>query len=586
MRYWVIVKILLGVWSVILCEVTLFASQVQSAKGKSELNDAKKEDEIDYAINFTEKERRWIKEHNGTIRLAPDPKFAPYEFFDNESIYRGMGADYIHLLEEKIGIKFDIVELESWTAVIEGAKRREVDVFGLAGVTSQRLEYMDFVFPHIHAKGVIVSRKEISKELSMEDLTEMNVCVVKNYFWHERIVLDYPEINLTPVENIIEGLRKVSFGMADAMVISIATSSYHISQEGYSNLKIAGDTPYSIPLAIAVRNDWPELVSIINKGFAKITQTEKKAIFEKWVFHREIEFYQTEKFWNAMMVIIITSVVLFFLILIFNYRLKKSVNHKTNELKKEKDKLKQSNDDLLIALDKAAESDRLTKAFLANISHEVRTPMNSILGFVEILEMNGVEEENRGIYAGHILKSGQQLLAILDNIINISKIESGFIKPRTEEVDARVILKETFELFHLVAKTAKLDFILNLPEEDVNMMILSDEVLLHQVLNNLVSNAIKYTPKGKIVLGCKRNDDMLKFFVRDSGVGIPEEYKTIIFEPFKQVDRNHSVPVGGAGLGLAIASRLVVAMGGTMWVESEYTKGSTFFFTCPVHAFV
>ncbi len=581
MRYWVIVILLVSVWLGAFCEIKQQEPLVARANDTQGEEIAKQESVIHQSIKLTAKEERWIKEHNGIIRLAPDPQFAPYEFFDGEGVYRGMGADYIHLLADKTGIKFNIIELDSWAKVIEGAKKRDVDVFGLAGVTPQRLEYMDFVFPHIHAKGVIVCRKDVGRELTMEDLVGLRVCVVESYFWHERIVMDYPEMKLDPVVDIISGLRKVSFGLADAMVISIATSSYHISQEGYSNLKIAGDTPYSIPLAIAVRNDWPELVSILNKGFAQITQNEKQTIFEKWVFHREVPFYQTRTFWNITLAIIMASVGLILLILIFNHRLKKVVVQKTHELKKEKDKLKHSNSELLVALDKAAESGRLTKAFLANISHEIRTPMNSILGFVEILKMDEVEAKDKGVYAGHILTSGQQLLAILDNIVNLSKLESGFAKPQVEEIDARVVMRETYELFHLIAKKANLSFYLKLPDEDVDMTIISDVVMLHQILNNLVSNAIKYTPQGSVTLGCTLQTDTLEFFVNDTGVGIPEKYRAMIFEPFKQVDRAHSLAAGGAGLGLAIANRLVIAMGGKMWVESEFQKGSVFYFTCP-----
>lgn len=260
----------------------------------------------------------------------------------------------------------------------------------------------------------------------------------------------------------------------------------------------------------------------------------------------------------------------------------KRVSDTNLALEREKVQLSNINEELETALERAAESDRLTKSFLANISHEIRTPMNSILGFAQLLELQDLDQSERSEYARYVIKSGQQLLAILDNIVSVSKMDSGMIKPHFETIDVDLVLSDTREMFHLLALQAGLEFKYKKSQTDEPVKLVSDPVMLQQILNNLVSNAIKYTPEGCITIGCEKMDKKIEFYVADTGLGIPEHEREAIFKPFRQVDRAYSLPAGGAGLGLAISKKMVAVLGGEIWVESTYRKGSVFHFSIPL----
>ncbi len=247
------------------------------------------------------------------------------------------------------------------------------------------------------------------------------------------------------------------------------------------------------------------------------------------------------------------------------------------ELEEEKKQLNIANEQLNDALHKASESERLTQSFLANISHEIRTPMNSILGFSQLLEYAEIDSEEHKLYASHVVRGGQQLLSILDSIINLSKIESGIIKPKKEQVFINKILAETFELYNLLAQQKGLKMNLKVDLNNDDCYIVSDKALFQLVLNNLVSNAIKYTNKGSVEIGYKLEKKIVEFYVSDTGIGISNRDIETIFKPFRQVQFNHLETTGGAGLGLAIVSKVLHVIGGTIRVDSEPGLGSTFY---------
>jgi len=255
---------------------------------------------------------------------------------------------------------------------------------------------------------------------------------------------------------------------------------------------------------------------------------------------------------------------------------------RTNEdLKSEKQELVSVNQKLKVALEKASESDRLTRSFLANISHEIRTPMNSILGFAQLLELEDVAEKDRTVYAKRVVKGGQQLLSILDNVINLSKIDSGIIQPHWQLVDINQLMVDTHELFQATALQSGIQLIHPRQTEHHVFKVVSDPILLQQVLNNLLTNAIKFTSEGSVKLGYRLNGNMLRFYVSDTGSGIPPSQEEAIFEPFHQVG-DSTINRGGAGLGLAISSKIAGILHGEIGIESTSSEGSTFYFSLPV----
>lgn len=237
------------------------------------------------------------------------------------------------------------------------------------------------------------------------------------------------------------------------------------------------------------------------------------------------------------------------------------------------------------AKSEAEESDRLKTAFLANMSHEIRTPMNSIIGFSNLLNDPDLKQDKKDQYLQHIFQSSNLLLNLIDDIIDISKIEAGQIAINPQTCNLNETLKDLFFSTRETLKNKSIEMRLNLPKDSDAYTLKTDPYRLRQVITNLIGNAIKFTDSGYVELGYTiRNADqklVAEFFVKDSGIGIPKDKQNIIFDRFRQVDDSRSRKYGGTGLGLAISKRLVDLLGGNIWVESEPNKGSEFYFSLP-----
>ncbi|PCI35917.1 MAG: hypothetical protein COB60_01045 [Flavobacteriaceae bacterium] len=247
-------------------------------------------------------------------------------------------------------------------------------------------------------------------------------------------------------------------------------------------------------------------------------------------------------------------------------------------------KRKEAEVELKKAKERAEESDRLKSAFLANMSHEIRTPMNGILGFSSLLKEPNLTGEKQLRYIDIIEKSGVRMLNIINNIIDISKVEAGLMQIDLKETNINKQIEYVFTFFKNEALSKNLELNLHelLPNEEV--IVNTDREKLYAILINLVKNAIKYTNKGAIEVGYRKTTTdpiELEFFVKDTGIGISKNRMKAIFERFIQADIEDRDAIQGAGLGLAISKAYVEMLGGRIWVVSEYRKGSTFYFTIP-----
>lgn len=242
-------------------------------------------------------------------------------------------------------------------------------------------------------------------------------------------------------------------------------------------------------------------------------------------------------------------------------------------------------DRLREAKEKAEAADRIKTAFLANMSHEIRTPMNGIIGFSNLLRTPGLTEEEKNEYLDHITSCGNSLLTLIDDIIDIAKIEAGQLKLRFSEYNINALLDELYETFLVIMQKEnkgmiQLKVYKSLPDQQAH--IYTDPFRLKQILSNLLSNAVKFTLHGSIEFGYQLNDKgQILFCVRDTGIGIPSDKLDIIFERFGQIVDNQHINKKGTGLGLTISYNLARMLGGDLWVESVERKGSTFYFSIP-----
>lgn len=242
---------------------------------------------------------------------------------------------------------------------------------------------------------------------------------------------------------------------------------------------------------------------------------------------------------------------------------------------------KQQEREIIKAKEKAEESDRLKSAFLANMSHEIRTPMNGIFGFINLLKQPKLTGSEREKYIEIIKTSGDRLMNTVNDLIDISKIETGQVDITFSEINIKHQVEELNRFFEPEAKKNGIKLVLekSLPSEKSN--IKTDKTKLNSILTNLLKNAIKYTEEGSVAFGYEKNKKYLTFYVKDTGIGIPENRQEAIFNRFVQADIGDTRAFEGSGLGLAISKSYVEMLGGKIWVESEEGKGSTFYFTIP-----
>lgn len=243
--------------------------------------------------------------------------------------------------------------------------------------------------------------------------------------------------------------------------------------------------------------------------------------------------------------------------------------------------IKQTNRALSIAKEKAEEADRLKTAFLQNLSHEIRTPLNAICGFSGRLSKPTLSEEKRNSFVSIIKTSSNQLLSIVSDILTVSSLETKQERVNIDKICINNIIVNLLSIFKQQSINQNISLYAKQPLSDKLSEIYTDKTKLTQILSNLISNALKFTHEGFIEFGYKLKNDVLEFYVKDSGVGIKFEQQESIFERFRQADLSINKKYGGTGLGLSISKGFVELLGGKIWVNSEIDKGSTFYFTIP-----
>lgn len=244
------------------------------------------------------------------------------------------------------------------------------------------------------------------------------------------------------------------------------------------------------------------------------------------------------------------------------------------------------NKELKIAKEKAEESERLKSAFMANMSHEIRTPMNAIIGFSSLIKDDDLELGKRNYFIDLINNASERLLQIINDIIDISKIEANQLKITISNCNLCKVTQQSYDYFirsELLKKKPEIELKISIPSNIISCNVQTDFMRLQQVLDNLINNALKYTNKGTVEFGFnlkkREKNNVVEFFVKDTGIGIPEDKKNIVFERFRQIDENNFHE--GAGLGLSIAKGIIELLGGEIWFESVPDKGTIFYFSLP-----
>ncbi|MCY1634697.1 MULTISPECIES: sensor histidine kinase [Marinifilum] len=289
------------------------------------------------------------------------------------------------------------------------------------------------------------------------------------------------------------------------------------------------------------------------------------------IINKDVSIYEQYKslIWTTAIIIsVLMSIIL-------------GLSHLLKKIRATSKKLTLANQELGIAKDKAEESDRLKTSFLANLSHEIRTPMNGIVGFTELLEFKNISAEKQKKYINMIKSSSQRMLELINNLVDISRIETNQIEIIKSSTKLNEVIENMYHFFLPIAQKKNLKLRYTVDSLNEFPLINTDQTKLEQVISNLLINAIKFTQYGEIELACKMENNLLTFSVSDTGVGIDESMHHIIFERFRHAENKSTKTEEGSGLGLAISKSIVELMGGEIRVESELNKGSKFIFTLP-----
>ncbi|MCK5071323.1 MAG: transporter substrate-binding domain-containing protein, partial [Desulfocapsa sp.] len=279
-------------------------------------------------ISLSDKELLWLAKHH-TIRVGADPSWAPLEFRDNDGKYKGLCIDYLKKIEPLLGVKFEFIR-EDWQQLITMAKEKKLDMFSSVSATKERDKYLIFTDPYHLSPSGFFTRKETSYISDINKLIGKKVAVIDNYAIHDHMVANHPDVDLLLVKTVEQGLRAVIEEQAFVFVGNVITTGYLISENKYTDLKLAGESPFTFKQAMGVRIDWPELRSILQKALDTISDAERNHIYNQWVPHTYEQQIDYSLFWKTGG----TALFVFCLILFWNRRLATEVKNRTKSLVK------------------------------------------------------------------------------------------------------------------------------------------------------------------------------------------------------------------------------------------------------------
>ncbi|MDD3124600.1 MAG: transporter substrate-binding domain-containing protein [Candidatus Kapabacteria bacterium] len=575
---------------------------------------------------LTEEERAWLDEHP-EITIAPDPGYAPIEFFDEKGNFTGFAAEFLNEIEKILNYKFQIVKINNWGELLHRIENREIDMCVACVESESRRKFMVFSDPWLELPNVVVARKNAYNErVSFDELrkTKGTFAITHNYAMSDYIKDHCPNSKIEPVKDVEEALLRVSMGNSDYAVTNLAASTYIIHKNKIINLAVAASLPKRDVLHIGIRRDYQILKGIMNKALAEIPPSKYKEWWKKWVKFDSGE----NKFDPAVVLsILICSMIILVGFVMWNYLLKKKISDSTKSLHYELAESKKAEEIVLLCnqqlekrvaertmdlretmvklreeveehkqlevklniarreleqvVEKEKELNSMKTGFVSMVSHEYKTPLSVIMSSVSILDVYFQTGDSVGFkrQCRRINESIDGMLKMLNDVLFLGKAENNCIGYEDEKIDITELTQTIISNAKHAAgekRTVLFNAVVSAPE-----IMLKRELYTH-VLQNLLTNALKYSPKESTVeVQLIEGDHMMKLEVIDYGIGIPQDEQEDLFKPFHRFSNVGNV--SGTGLGMSIIKYCVETMGGEITVKSVENKGTTMSATFPIY---
>lgn len=518
-------------------------------------------------VDLTIEEQEWLNDHP-VIRFTGHPRWMPFEEITDEGEHIGIIAEYLALFEKQLSIQFEVIQTNSWAESVTKALNGDVDVIS-AFNTNQVLQN-DFIFPRpiINNQIMIFMNERDGFVSNLSVIQDLSIGIIKDYGYTYDLKEMHPNISFIEVDHIQDGMQKITMGELDAFVCSLSIGTYMIDELGMHNIKVVGKTDVTMELSFGVRKDWEIFHHILDKAIASISPEERNHILDTWSKNKGV--IERIDYELIIQVIVIFTMILLF-ISVWSWKLKSEISLR-----------KQVESELEKAKHVADQANQAKSIFLANMSHEIRTPMNAIIGFSQLMirDKNLSKEHQDNINI--ICRSGEHLLSLINNILDMSKVEAGKMELNNSNFDLFHLYEDLEAMFRLRAQEKNLQLLFD-THENVPQYICADDGKLRQIIVNLISNAIKFTHEGGISIRSKYvleddESEWIRFEVQDSGVGVAQEEIDKLFAAFSQTSSG-TQSKQGTGLGLAISREFVKLMGGDMTAESEVGVGTIFHFS-------
>ena len=534
---------------------------------------------LDYNQILTGEEKSWIKEH-GAIRigfLSTDPAIF---FMDKETgQLTGTLAEYVSYAKDCLGnqtLEFVLQEYDNYDELIRALQDREIDMIFYAGRNPYLAEEKGYALTNT---AWTYSLMAVTDEKNFDENEVYTVAVPKEKeALKQHIAFNYPQWKLVDCDSMDDAADMVTNGKADCFLMGASQALIYDNSQNFKSIPLTK----TMEACFAVKTGEGILLSILNKtlkampsdmltsALAIYDSTADKVTFSDFVKDNMLAFF-------VAVGLFVLSIISIILVLLQKARKAEAVAKlAANDTQKLNDKLE-------IALKKAETASLAKTRFLNNMSHDIRTPMNAILGYAQLMkdELKGKDLPETSEHLKKLQQSGSLLLSIINNVLDMAQIESG--KMEIDENYARIedIRQTLFEIFEDEAKKKNLElhYTINIEHEH----ILTDITKVKEIFVNILSNAIKYTPSGGSVmlnideLACDEPGYMIvRTSVSDTGIGMSRDYLTKIFDAFTRERNTTKSKITGSGLGMSIVKKYVDLLGGTIDVESEFGKGSTF----------